>query len=857
MKETDVGNLQPCPYSIHCLRLLDDLDTFTGKSLFASASDTGAIAEQDERLLKQLREHLATCSTCKTVLARARRQRDWQRKVLREYLRDGERLVPSTTQSIFAILRTDGRVPASNGHNVAEQELPLTAQPPAKQQLNGHASQARRRPSHRFLFNSLAIATAAALLFTVLSIFSHFVMRPGAATSNVQSKWSALAIGVTMLSASGMANVTKLFNLNPTGDAADQLVPTLSETEAVTFDGVSQGGNNILYQMSRQGHTLFAAVHQTPGADHFLALDTVNAGNAVWMDDNHALIGTTNAGIIEANIYTGSTQDLLTNVKVGSLEFYQQPYLYYTDPAYTWLYRVNPNTGIPQQVAPMRIGGLFLTACIPDLLLIYCEAQSDALKLNYGLFSFNNDGTHFQNLNRSGILVGPAADHSLLYLHGVQQGKYQLLKMGSTPQQDQVLIQDVAPGISIVDREGIALAPDGHALVVIDSNRASANRGVWYNDLLTHQQRQLLTLTSNVEAEVIGWNTLPVKGTLSLSQVAPVPLATTQATSADWGGFVLISRKAGQNALISSYNYLNGHNMLLAHASMDMAFDGVSPDGLNILYQENGSGHTLFFTLNEVHGTGYFFELNSDNALNAIWMDDNEHVLVATHNSGVLKVDIRTGQAVSLLPTLQTYGLKFYQANYLYFIGGPTRTPDALYRINLTSKVVQQITNRSMGADFWLSPDGSIVYFRNGGPAGEPGIIAVKSDGTTGGLLRTDGVPIGYAPDNSLVIMREVQGVFQVVRLGPTPELDQVLLNDVAPGAISLCDPAVTNVTMCDMTNIALAPYSHALVVVASYPDGTRKVWSDDLMTGKRSVVLQPENDTEVQVPGWDRLVAA
>lgn len=856
MKETDVGNLPPCPHSIHCLRLLDDLDTFAGKPLFASASDP--IDDQDERLLKQLQEHLATCSTCKTVLARARRQRDWQRKALREYLLDGERLVPATTQSIFAILRTEGRVPASNGHNVAEQVLPLAAQPPAKQQLNGHASQAKRRSPHRFLFNGLAIATAAALLFTVLSIFSHFVMRPGAGTSNIQSKWNALAIGVTMLSAaSGMANVTKLLNLNPTSDAADQLVPTLSETEAVTFDGVSQEGNNILYQMARQGQTFFAAVHQTTNADHFLALDTVNASNAVWMDENHALIGTTNAGIIEANIYTGSVQHLLPNVKVGSLEFYQQPYLYYTDPGYTWLYRVNLNTGIPQQVAPMTIGGLTLTACIPDLLLIYCEAQSDKQELNYGLYAFNNDGTHFQNLNRSGILVGPAPDHSLLYLHGVQQGKYELLKMGSTPQQDQVVIPDVAPGISGVDRRGIALAPDGHALIVIDNNRASANRGVWYNDIVTHEQRQLLTLTSNVYADVIGWNTLPVKGTLSLSQVAPSPLATTQATFADWGGFVLISRKAGQNALISSYNYLNGHNMLLAHAGMDMMFDGVSSDGLNILYQEKNSGHTLFFTLNQVQGTGYFFELDSDNALNAIWMDDNEHVLVATNHLGVLKVDIRTGQAVPFLPELQTQRLKFYHANYLYFIGGPTRTPDALYRINLTSKVIQRITNRSTGADFWLSPDGSIVYFRNGGPVGQPGILAVKSDGTTGGLLRTDGVPIGYAPDNSLVIMREVGGVFQVVRLGPTPELDQVLLNDVAPGAISLCDPSVVNATICDTTNIALAPYSHALVVVASYPDGTRKVWSDDLMTGKRSMVLQPDNDTEVQVPGWDRLVAA
>lgn len=129
---------------------------------------------------------------------------------------------------------------------------------------------------------------------------------------------------------------------------------------------------------------------------------------------------------------------------------------------------------------------------------------------------------------------------------------------------------------------------------------------------------------------------------------------------------------------------------------------------------------------------------------------------------------------------------------------------------------------------------------------------AVNSDGTNLRLLRKDGLPIGYAADNALMIMRMVQGRFEVAELGANGTITRVVLADAAPGAIVLCDPGASG-TMCDR-NSALAPYRHALIVSATYTNGSRKLWSDDLITGKQCILLTPESAVQVQLPGWDRL---
>jgi hypothetical protein len=349
-------------------------------------------------------------------------------------------------------------------------------------------------------------------------------------------------------------------------------------------------------------------------------------------------------------------------------------------------------------------------------------------------------------------------------------------------------------------------------------------------------------------------HTPPASPGLPQSPTAPVD------ANQGWDGLVLITSFGAMYSVISTYNYLSGDHRDLAEINAAIQFDGVGSYGQNMLYQVNIDGYTLFYTLNQLPKTGFFYELDQDNALNALWLPDNQHVLIATSDSGVILVDTSSGQSQPFLPDLQTNGLKFYRDGYLYFLGGADRVVDALYRVNISSGIVQQVAGRSIGGNFWLSPDGETVYY-NGmntpGIAMRAGIYASSSDGTASQVLRPAGQPIGYAPDDSLVVLLQVGRAFEVVQLGATPAQDHLLLANAAPGAISLCAPALIVVIMCSATNVALAPLSHALVVIASYPDGSRKVWSDDLVSGKQMVLMQPASGTSVMTPGWDRIAVA
>jgi len=333
------------------------------------------------------------------------------------------------------------------------------------------------------------------------------------------------------------------------------------------------------------------------------------------------------------------------------------------------------------------------------------------------------------------------------------------------------------------------------------------------------------------------------------------PIQTADTTQG-WNGLVLLTGSGSSYNVLSTYNFLTGHYRKLAESSTTMLFDGVGSYGQNMLYHVEQNGRTLYYTLNQLPTTGFFYGLDEENALNAIWMPDNLHVLIATPYAGVIMVDTRTGQSRTFLPYLKTTGLKFYRDGYLYFLGNSDRTADMLFRINVESGVVQQVTGRSAGGDFWLSPDGMTIYYKSAGPEGEDGVYAASSDGSSSEVIRPDGQPIGYGLDDSLVIMRQVNHTFEVVQLGATPAQDRVLFSDVAPGAVSLCNPSFAPRTICDTTNIALAPYGHALVVIASYPDGSRKAWSDDLTTGRHALMMKPSEDTAMMVPGWDRIAA-
>jgi len=881
MKHSDFGSLPPCVLSTQCRRLLNDLDALGAPDVtnsFEQVFSTTTSDRRDELLLEQIRRHLPGCPTCTSTLAQERQLRSQQRDVLRRYLADSESRVPSTTERIFAALQEQEQLASLRERSERKRldyilpEVFLPPTPPTTVELNGNSSSDYRHttdpltlsPSRRWLRNGLALATVAALLFAALGIFGHFILRPS--TGGQVKVWTSVMLGLTMFStASGVAkSVTNLSNYNPDTEKSDQVLAPIQAANDVQFDGVSEDGKNLLYQVSDGGYTTYSTLNPAHSPAQLYSVSDANAGNAVWMDTGHALIST-NFSVEKFDIHTRAYTTLFSGLNVGNLAFYHEPYLYFFDSQYLALYRINITTGGPQQVMHTTVGdvktGLHFLNCLPDgeVVTIYCEGYGEAFQQNHSIYAVNSDGTDFHALNRQGTLVGfaPGSEHSLLYLQSVQ-GQYRLLKLGKTPQQDTTILSNIAPGIHSITGNSVALAPDGHALIVSDANVAATSSSIWYVDLTTYTQHPLLSLQAGTRATFIGWNQIPVTGSSPSPTATTSPPGNASPTATvpfdGWNGVVLITGTDSKYNLITTYNYLNGDHRLLADAGANIQFDWVGSQGQNMLYQVTTGGHTLYFTLNKLPTTGFFYKLDEDNALNAIWMPDNVHVLIATVHDGVVEVNTQTGQSQPYLPTLQTQALKFYRDGYLYFLGGPDRAGDTLFRINVTTGIVKQVTFRSMGGDFWLSPDGSTVYFKVAGPAGPPGIYAVNSDGTGGTVLRPDGTPIGYAADDSLVIMREVNHQFEVVQLGATPRQDRVLVKDVAPGAASLCDPTFGADTICDTTNIALSPLGHALIVIASYPDGSRKVWSDDLTTGKQFVMLTPSSNEGVIVPGWDRI---
>lgn len=332
---------------------------------------------------------------------------------------------------------------------------------------------------------------------------------------------------------------------------------------------------------------------------------------------------------------------------------------------------------------------------------------------------------------------------------------------------------------------------------------------------------------------------------------------STTVPSATWSSVVVAVPGADGSGSISIVNYdlaSRKHAQLVPSCCPSgTIIDGVSHDGHNLLYQTYVGGKTHYRLL-----SGEIYAVDGQVG-NAVWTTDDLAVLIAASN-GVVQVDVRNGfqkTVVSALNTASVMPLMFYRNGFLYFTRVESRVAGGLYRVNLSSGLEQKVAEGSPDTSYWLSPDGSTVYFANRvGPDGEPGIYAVNSDGSNHRQLRNDGIPIGYAADSSLMIMRYVNGKFQVVKLGATKQQDQVVLADAAPGAVSLCDTAGSGSgadLICDK-DIALSPYGRGLVVQGTYADGSHKGWSTDLTTGKQLELRLSATGAPVQLIGWDKL---
>ena len=314
------------------------------------------------------------------------------------------------------------------------------------------------------------------------------------------------------------------------------------------------------------------------------------------------------------------------------------------------------------------------------------------------------------------------------------------------------------------------------------------------------------------------------------------------------------------------YNYDTSNDQTTPVLSMTQTLaavnmESVSENGQSLLYDETSTNQQKTYkTFSPATSTHIIYQAGANLGGNAVWMDTT-HILVQNIGGGVQEVNAQTGIFQQTWP-LKTGSLTFYRQPFLYFIGAENLETSALYRANLTqaNPTPQRITNPSPDTRFWLSIDGTTIFYTNRGSSGVQGIYAVGSDGTNFRLLRPGpGIPIGYADDNSLMVLDQVKGKFQVSKLGATPGMrEQVMLSDAAPGAVSLCGIADLEavVKLCDQ-NIALAPYGHGLLLHAWYANGTNSLVYDNLDTGASRVIRNLSSGTSVQLPGWSKMSIA
>lgn len=347
-------------------------------------------------------------------------------------------------------------------------------------------------------------------------------------------------------------------------------------------------------------------------------------------------------------------------------------------------------------------------------------------------------------------------------------------------------------------------------------------------------------------------------------------------TSVGWDSFMLGAQTGDSQYIILNSNLNDKTEALTQYVLPKVQFGTIAPSGKDVLYWQVANGQTQFFTIFSGKSPHPFYtEPNNSPALSgsAIWMSDSRHVLVLNPLSGIWQVDVQSGQAEKVL-SLPVSGLDgigvllAYHDGYVYFQGaGGGDCLGAICRLQLgvSHPTLTHYSARQTGrSDFLLSPDARTIYYCNTGPAGAGGLYAVNSDGTHSRILRQSatgadcgtGAPVGFAADNGLVVMAHVNGKFELIELGATPQQDHVLLADAAPGASSLCassDEQPFSKDVCPQ-DVALAPYSHALVVQAVMPNGKLQLWGTDLTTGKQQV-LHPTNSSQpVQLLGWDQM---
>jgi hypothetical protein len=841
--------LPPCSLSASCLRLVDELD----ENAISRGEGIGTLREEKvEPLVARLRLHIPTCLTCRAALAQARRMRAQQRSALRELLDEGEESVPSMATSIMHAVNREPLKERGGlaGTHRQEQMVPVSIK------AWKHPEQ-KVRPVNRLRAGVNAVLSLVAVAVIIIASFALFGHMRGqrSSTADLLTDPSPLlrpTEGWSSVAMTTIAQDKETINLlDPVSGKIAPLVTgpyTDQQRAGAAWQAISHDGQRLLFSSYDGVKTIYYLHVLSTREKEVLYTVSGKGGPTVWSTDDRYVFISTAQGVARVDLPGKQTRLLLSSLHSPDLRFYYGGYLYYVesqDGVWGTLKRADVEHGLIQTVTSEcpRARNFWLS---PGGLHIYYDCQSQA-----GLFAVKSDGSEVSLVRETAWpLIGYAADGSLLTLR-VANSKYQVIKQGIEEGQDQILLDNLAPQGGVVLADHVQVAPYGHALVA-DVVVADGYHEIWYGDLTTGKKQRILRTKLDAKAQLSlhGWTRIQV------FSAAPTP--TPAQNLDDWGNVLIAGMDTATNSMhLHNYDVYSGKDTLLIAAGklpVGTQVGGISPDGKRLLYWTQDKGETTYWTFSATGQSKRFHTLSSHVARNALWLSDSRSVLVAQATT-VSKIDVETAKGESILPSLKSAGIRFYRYPYLYFVGAEDLNAEALYRINVVDGTVQQVTERAPGATFWLSPIGYTIYYVNKGAQGHYDLYAVDGDLTQQRRLRQDVVPIGYAEDNALVVMRSIKGIFQVVKLGRAPEQDQVLLNNVAPGAIALCDqkPAPQVIPICD-SSIALAPLSRNLVIEAMYADGTHKIWHLEMKTGKARQVPGMEKLTDVRLVGWDLL---
>jgi len=516
-----------CPYSAQCVRWLDEIDSFD-PSLQVDPLSTDEEMQSYE-LIQQLALHLQTCEMCMITVAKVRRQRGYQRRLLTEFLADGEHEVTTTVSSIMQAVSREQQQPISGAFQGSDDELDVSepfrlldaypaGQPKKEQKPVSKISSRVRYFSVVAMAAVMILASVNVLHYWAEGTASSSKSIPGTQTAATtpavevksvlpsdlteSSSWTSVVL--SRLSDDGKSKIIE--NYDPADGKMVQLIPSCcsSNTE---IDEISDDGHNLAY------HSYNAQTQQTTyslltGQQYIVnGLGT----NAIWGTNGTDLYVAVKGGAgwqIDTN--TNAIHQLAAPLQATQLVSFRDDYLYFMRG--NDLYRMNVAANTNKSTRVLTTQANEIVSVDPDVSQVYyTKLAQDGQRDTYVV---NGDGTDPQLLAENSTPVGydnNANDALLLVQQDKSDNRFKLLKTNAKSLCDDVNV--ASDGVPICSAS-LALSPTGDMLVAEVGYDNGSHKIVAMN-CLQHTSQQLALPTSDsshhLHVQLLGWDKFQVR----------------------------------------------------------------------------------------------------------------------------------------------------------------------------------------------------------------------------------------------------------------------------------------------------------------------------------------------------------